>query len=213
MPSASSSRPHPSYVATPQGLFTASGTWFYTREEEVKAYAGPLLDKVTLDALVIQADGWLRTPQTLALVALAAGLLTMAPGLALLLSLGVFVVWSAVGPGMFSRILWQNVLRWLDHVAVQMLLFVVVLSMLGMAGAYLAVVTGLLGFVLLRWGVLQRLFQKVIEAAHARLYPMHAADHVLRSAIIRAALQYRVDLPELDRMAQRLTDIMNYKRR
>lgn len=200
------------FVATPQGLFTPAGTWFYTTVDDVETYAGAVLDKVSLDDLVVQAEVWLRSPQSLAWVTLLGTLLILPPFVAALLALGAFIGWAMVSPALVNRPL-GTLFRWLDHPVVQMLLGVVVLSVLGMAGAYGAVAAGVIGFVLLRWGLVRRFTKPLIDPVHQRLYPLHVTDQVLRACIIRAALAHGVDVPEVDRMAERLTEIMTYKRR
>ncbi len=36
------------FVDTPEGIFTASGVWFRTREDSLYAYAGPVFDREPL---------------------------------------------------------------------------------------------------------------------------------------------------------------------
>ena len=67
------------FVDTPEGIFTASGVWFRTREASLYAYAGPVFDHEPLPRLLTQAEVWLRSPQTLALWLLPLLLFTMSP--------------------------------------------------------------------------------------------------------------------------------------
>ncbi|MFQ5572557.1 MAG: hypothetical protein ACE5G0_23020, partial [Rhodothermales bacterium] len=52
--------------------------------------------------------------------------------------------------------------------------------------------------------------QPLLKWIWATLYSVPVPDQVLRSLILRAAMHYRVSLPELDRMEQEI--IKNLKR-
>lgn len=193
------------FVDTPRGIFTSSGVWFHAREEAIREYAADVFEHEPLPVLLQQAEVWLRSPRTLALWALPAGLLAGVPLLAVSGALVLYLIWAVLGPSFVNRpFLW--VFRVLDMMPLQVIWYAVVLSLLGIAGHYLALTIGLGGFILLRWGLVEKLFEPLVERAHRSLYPLPASDQVLRGLLRRAAMKYRVSLPELDRMERDIWD-------
>lgn len=200
------------FVDTPMGLFTASGLWFHTSRSLVAAYASPVLAVVSLPTLLHQAEVWIRSPLTLALWMLPLLLLWQAPLAAAFATLVFYIAWSIVSPMGVSLSL-ISVIRVLALVPVQLVLYVVVLSYLGQQGAVPAVVTGLAGFILLRWGAVSWAIAPLLIWPHRWLYSITPADQVLRSCIVQHARRHQVALPELDAMEARIIEIMNHKRR
>ncbi len=198
------------FVDTPEGIYTASGVWFRTREESLYAYAGPVFDREPLARLFMQAEVWLRSPMTLALWLLPLLLFMLSPLQAALAALVVYVGWESLGPSFVSRTI-SGVFRVLDLVLLQALYFVLTLSILAAQEQLAALGVGLGGFILLRWSLVRMVTQPVVKRIWATLYKMPVPDQVLRSFIIRAALKYRVSLPELDRIEQEILE--NLKRK
>ncbi len=198
------------FVDTPEGIFTASGVWFRTREDSLYAYAGPVFDREPLARLFTQAEVWLRSPMTLALWLLPLLLFMLSPLQAALAALVVYVGWESLGPSFVSRTV-LGVFRVLDLVLLQAVYFVLTLSVLAAQEQFAALWVGLGGFILLRWSLVRMATQPVVKRIWATLYKMPVPDQVLRSFIIRAALKYRVSLPELDRIEQEI--IENLKRK
>lgn len=178
---------------------TASGTHFRTTEALLTDFAGPVFDAEPLDRLVRRAEVWLRSPATLALWVLLGLLLVMPSWAASLLALAVYLGGAMIAPSALSRPL-GSVLSVLERPLVQGVVFVVVLSGLGLVGDVAAVLVGLIAFVGFRLGVLQRVLRPVTEALQARLYPLPAPDQTLRAVIVRSALHHRVALPELEKL-------------
>ncbi len=198
------------FVDTPEGIFTASGVWFRTREDSLYAYAGPVFDREPLARLFTQAEVWLRSPMTLALWLLPLLLFMLSPLQAALAALVVYVGWESLGPSFVSRTV-LGVFRVLDLVLLQAVYFVLTLSVLAAQEQFAALWVGLGGFILLRWSLVRMATQPVVKRIWATLYKMPVPDQVLRSFIIRAALKYRVSLPELDRIEQEIVE--NLKRK
>lgn len=183
------------FVETPEGIFTEDGIWFRTRERWIKEYAGGVLEEGRVGELLKEAAVWLRTAQTLALWLLLATLAVATPLQSAVATVAFFALWQAIGPAMVSR--WAiPALRVFELVVLQALCFVGVLSWLGASGQVTAVVTGLAGFVMLRWGLLQRLLQPLTEKIWKRLYRMPVPDHVLRALIVRRALRHGITLAD-----------------
>jgi len=198
------------FVDTPEGIYTASGVWFRTREDSLYAYAGPVFDREPLARLFMQAEVWLRSPMTLALWLLPLLLFMLSPLQAALAALVVYVGWESLGPSFVSRTV-SGVFRVLDLVLLQALYFVLTLSILAAQEQLAALGVGLGGFILLRWSLVRMVTQPVVKRIWATLYKMPVPDQVLRSFIIRAALKYHVSLPELDRIEQEILE--NLKRK
>lgn len=191
------------YVSTPQGLFTASGVWFQATEEALRDYAGPVLEHVSLAELVRRAERWLRSPMTLAAWALPVLLLSLAPTAAALVTLVLYVGWKLLCPSIVSRRA-ARLAGWLEQPWLQGLFYVLLLSMLAAQNRFAAVGVGLGGFILLRWGLVERLLRGPLRAVMRRIYALPPEDQVLRGFILRAGLRHGVALPQLDRIREQI---------
>jgi hypothetical protein len=191
------------YVSTPQGIFTASGVWFQATEEVLRDYAEPVLAHVSLAELIRRAERWLRSPTTLAVWALPPLLMLLAPVWAAVAALALFAGWTLLAPSLASRRA-ARVAGWLERPIVQGLFYVLLLSVLAAQGRVTAVVTGLAGFLVLRWGLVRRLLRVPSRAALHRLYALPPEDQVLRAFILRAGLRHDVDLPQLRRIREQV---------
>lgn len=191
------------YVSTPQGLFTASGVWFQATEEALRDYAGPVLAHVSLAELVKRAGRWLRSPTTLAAWVLPPLLALLPPAWAVGAALVLFCGWTLLCPSLVSRRA-ARVAGWLERPWVQGLFYVFVLSVLAAQNQITAVIVGLAGFLMLRWGLLRRLLRWPLRAALRRLYALPPEDQVLRAFILRAGLRHNVALPQLERIREQV---------
>jgi hypothetical protein len=86
----------------------------------------------------------------------------------------------------------------LGHAVVQGAYYATLLSVFATTGKYAAVGTGLAAFVLFRWGIVGWALKKGLRPLWRRLYPLPVTDQVLRGLIVRAALKYRVSVPQVD---------------
>lgn len=196
------------YVDTPNGLFTAAGIWFGATEKDVEQYAGPVLERRSLAWLLGRAEIWLRSPETLALWGLPIFLTLADPVLAAVATVLLYVGWRIFGPS-FVLLPAASVLAVLDHVLLQGLYYVFMLSRLLAMEQLVAVVVGLVGFVLLRWGLAAWATEAVVRPLHGRLYRLPVPDQILRAFITRVALRHRLSLPHLDRMERRILENWN----
>lgn len=186
------------FVETPMGLFTVEGVWFHTTEASLRAYAGEVVEAEGLARLLRLATAWLGSPRTLTLWLLPVALLG-GPVLGGLAAFGFFLAWSVLAPAAVPP--WAaRAVRRLESVALQAIYYVVVLSLLAGAGATAATVAGLVGFVALRWGLLERLVRPLVDALHRRLFPLPAADQVLRGLVVRLAIARGTPPPDVARM-------------
>lgn len=198
------------YVDTPYGIFTAEGIWFHIREEGLRKYASALLDDISLEELLQRAALWMRSPQIITLWMLPVALWFLPPVAAALLVPGLFMTWRVLSPSVVSEVATQ-IADWLDIAVVQGLFYVFVLSALAAQGRYAALTVGLVGFVLLRWGLIERALKPLVQPLIDALYTLPLPDQILRAFIIRMALNRRLPLPQLDAMQQDILDTWNYR--
>lgn len=191
------------YVDTPRGIFTAAGTWFRTTEALLEAYAAPLLARKPLVHWLEQADRWLQLPLLVFLWTLPVLVGYLGPLTALSISLGLYVLTGALLPlvilPQMASLLHLLAKPWLIG-----LYYVVILSLLAWQGMQEAVWTGLAGFVLGRWQLLERLLRPLWDRGLQALYRLPLPDRVLRAVLVRAALTERVPLPELQAMEREM---------
>ena len=197
--------PTASFVDTPQGIFTAAGVWFRTTKAELDRYAGPVFEHESIERLIERSEIWLRSPQTIAVWGLPLFMLVIQPLPAALAALTVYVGWRGLSPSLVNRPS-ERVLEVLDPVWLQGAFYVGILSYFAAAEQFAAVWTGLAGFILLRWGIVERLTDLIVRLIWSTLYPMPVNDQILRGFIIRAAMKYRVSLPQLDVLEKRVIE-------
>lgn len=197
------------YVDTPLGLFTRGGHRFHTSAALLQTYAGPLFDREPIDRLLRQADIWLTFPTLVMLWTLLPLLWLWAPGTAAGIALGLYLLSSLLLPLLIVRPL-TPILQGLANVWLQGTAYGVGLTGLAWREHFPAVWTGLGIFVLVRWGIVDRLFRPLLRRSHAALYPLPQADQVLRTLILKAALAHRVPLPGLQAIEQ---EVLRHLRR
>lgn len=193
-----------SYVSTPDGLVSTNGHWYHIPESRLRAYAGEVLDHVSLDDLVRWADAWMESPRTVALWALPGLLWALPDTWAVVGTAALYVGWALLCPSM-PAVRAAQVGTVLNTPTIQGLFYMGGLSALAVAGHHPAMVIGLGAFVLLRWGVVDWVVQKAIGPLRRRLYPLPVTDQVLRGLIVRAALKHRASVPQVDTVT---TDIL-----
>jgi len=115
--------------------------------------------------------------------------------------LALFAIWRVVSPSAPVRA-GIAVLRVLQKPMLQGIYFVVALTLLGWADQTPAVIAGLVGFIALRFGLVEVLLKPVLAPLLARMYPLPVPDQVLRAVIVRAALRYNIPLPELSQLEE-----------
>lgn len=188
---------------TPHGIVSPDGVHFRTTRALLEDFAGPVLEVVPLATLIERAEVWLRGGPTIALWLLAPLLLLVSPVWAGVTALVAYGLWETFGLLWVSRRV-VAALRVLERPLVQAVLYVAVLSALGVRGQVVAVGIGLLGFVLIRWGVLPRLLRPLLTVLRRPLTTLPVADQVLRAFVLRAALRHGIALPELERLKREL---------
>jgi len=189
------------YVDTPYGMMTEAGRWYHIPEADVREYAGAVLDHVSLDRLVQWADAWVDSPRTVTLWLLPLLLWGLPPAWAVGSAVALYVGWALASPALPS-VGAARVTSWLSSAVVQGLYYVATLSALAALKQYTAVGIGLAAFVLFRWGVVEWATRKGLRPLYRLLYPLPVTDQVLRGLIMRAALKYRVSVPQVDALTK-----------
>lgn len=201
-----------SYIDTPYGIFTAAGVWFHTTEEALREYAAPVLNQVSLSTLIEWAETWIRSPQILTLWLLPLLLLVMHPALGIGAALVIYASAALLSPAVVHPVA-ARVLRGLDIVAVQGIFYVFMLSILAAQDQLVSVGIGLVGFIMLRWRLIEKALDPVLQPLFDRLYPLPVADQILRAFIIRTAVRHKLDLPQVDAIENEILDNWRSKRR
>jgi hypothetical protein len=205
-------REHPAFIDTPLGIVTASGTRFSTDVALLREYAGEVLDRVSIEKLIAWTEGWLRSGQTLALLALPVLLLTWNTGGAVAAAVILFIGWDTVGPSFvnlpLARVFWL-----LEKPALQGLYYVLTLSWLAATGATGAVMVGLAVFLVFRLRLADFLARPLISLLRRPLYPLPAPDHILRALIVRVALRHRLPLPQIDAIEKRMMEQLGRRKK
>jgi hypothetical protein len=190
---------HSTYIDTPRGIFTAAGTWFHTTEDALKEYAGPLIERVPISRLIASAESWFRSPGVVIIWATPFLLWNTGLLLTTLADVFLFLLFALWGPLLANQ--WAlPLLRILENVLAQAMLYVASMSFFALGGRFDLMAFGLVLFILVRWGLIEKAFNLSLDPMRKRLYQFPYADQVLKSVMVRAALKHRVSLPELDRM-------------
>lgn len=193
------------FFDTPNGIITVSGVWFRTTVALLEQFAAPVFEQIQINKLIARAEVWLRSPETVALWLLPVFLVALPPVPAFLALLVVYVGWKSLSPALVTWSL-STLFNVIDKVILQALYYVFVLSLFAAQNYFAAVGVGIVGFILLRWGIIHWATQAIVKPIWQSLYPVTVPDQVLRALIIRAALRYGVAMPEIDAMEQQIFD-------
>nr|BCX00677.1 MAG: hypothetical protein KatS3mg041_0723 [Bacteroidota bacterium] len=195
------------YVNTPGGIFTAEGVWFYTTEEALRAYAGSILERIPLERVLAEAAVWYRSGWALGLVLLPLLLLALPWWVAALTTLGLYVLWELIKPAWYAHTL-AGLFYHLEQLWLQFLLYLVVLSVLLMTDQWASALTGLGGFVLFRYGIIDWIARQTLGTLKLSWYHLPEADAILRGCLIRYAIRFGLPLPGLEEMRQRILEFL-----
>ncbi|WP_457653648.1 hypothetical protein [Rhodocaloribacter sp.] len=179
--------------------------------EDLFEYAELVFEFVPTLKLLEYADSWLESPRTVTIWVLPVLLLMLPPLQAALAGLGLFLLWETFSPAMVSLAL-AKVFRVLERVYLQGIYYVFMMSVLAASGRMAAMWVGLAGFVLIRTGIVWFLTAFVTARIHRALFALPLPDQVLRAFIHRAALKYRVALPDLEGMERQILQTWTRKR-
>jgi hypothetical protein len=199
------------FVETPHGLFTADGVWFHTTVAGLRDFAPDVVEHTGVDRLVAEASAWTRFPAHAAVWVLLVSLVIGSPLQAALAALVSHIFLSIWGP-LLVRPGGARLVRWSGSPLLQGLAYVTVLSALAPGGRLGAVGAGLAGFILLRWGIVDRLVRPLVRYAPGMTRTLPAPDRTLRNLIIRYAMNMGRNTGEVDEMERRMLEIWNYRK-
>lgn len=194
-----------SFVDLGHGIVTSSRGWYHVTEETLREYAGEVFDHVPLGRLLAWSDVWVQSARTVTVWSFPLLLWGMPPGWAVGAALVLYVAWDVLSPS-FPSLWLVRAFSWMQNAAVQGLYYVLVLSILAQQASLWVVATGLIGFVVLRWGIAELVLGPVGAFFRRKMYTLPVNDQVLRGFILRVALTHRLSLPQLDTMAQEILE-------
>lgn len=200
------------YVELPTGLFTAGGLWFHTTEASLREFAGPVIDRVGIEALLSQSGIWYRSADPATAFFFLVMLVLVPPLQAASLAVIFYLIWDAL----LSQFVFPSVIRFTGRLSspfIQGLAYLVVLSRLGTLGHPYAVLAGLVGFVLIRWGVIRSIAGRISRRFGGSKNAIPRTDRILRSLIIQYALSLGITLPSTESYERRVLEIWNRGKR
>ncbi len=199
------------FIETPNGIFTAAGNWFHTTVDDLRDYAGSLLDRRSVASLIHDAELLLRSPVTIALWIAPPLLYYLGIPLTALICFACLLFLSTWGP-MASKLGILPLLNILDKLPLQALFYIVILSWYAMNDLLALMAAGLVIFILLRWGLVSKVVQPIARSLHKRLYAVPYEDQILKAVVVRSAMSTGASLPELDEIERFILGRINRKK-
>jgi len=193
-----------SFVDTPRGIFAANGLWFRTTLNSLEEFAGEVLEKEPVEALIEKSAVIYRSPRTVGLWTLIISLLLVSPPISVAISIASYFIWSFVRKSVGGNGIYQ-ILNVLENVGLQVLAFAAALIWLAMWPDIAKVVVGLVGFIVYRWNILDMVFRPLIEGSNNKA---GVPDQILKAVIVRSAIKHRISLDYLKKMEQSMQRAM-----
>lgn len=197
-----------SFVDTPRGIFAANGLWFRTTLESLREFAGEVLEKEPVEMLIEKSAVIYRSARSVGLWALIVSLVAAPPWIAIIVSLLTYVSWSFVRKSVGGHGIFQ-VLKILENVGVQLVVFAAALIWLAMWPDIAKVVVGLLGFILYRWNIVDMLLKPLVERSDK--IPS-VPDQILKAVIVQSAIKHRISLDYLKKMEESMQRAMRFNK-
>ncbi len=194
------------YLDTPAGIITPKGHVFKTTETLLKKHAGPLFEKYPLSSMLQKATTWIESTDGLGIVISLIFLLLFDWPVAVFLSLIVSLFWhfgksALAGPAL------DGIIRLLQYDIVQFLVAVAPLSWFGMEGMYGHLISGILLFVVFKFGLIRSLAGK-FGPDETRAGKPGLNDKVLNLLITRYAIREGITLPNIRQMESEIMQAM-----
>ena len=196
--------PQIEFVELPTGILTSSGIWFHTSEAALRDFGGKIIDIIGVEKLLDQAIVWAKSADGIGALVFIASLNFIGPAPAVLLGLAAHYTWYTFLPVIVAPSM-TSLIRVLNAVTFQGIVFIVVLSLMASTGDFLATGIGLVWFMLLRWGLVSTGILAVSNFIGKPGLPK--PDSVLRSIIIRHALARNITLASTESFENRIREI------
>ena len=187
------------FVGTTKGIFTVRGIWYRVDENDLRNYAGKVLQFESISKLLSRSDTWLKLPETISIWIAPLLIWQFGIGIAPLVAIVLYCLIRLCVPILVGHYAYE-VVKLISNVFIQALLYVVILSYWGQTGAYSHLGMGIFIFALVRWGALHAMLNPLLKKIQKRIYSISLEDKVLKAVIVRAGLKHRVALPEIERI-------------
>ncbi|HKK46163.1 MAG TPA: hypothetical protein VJ964_11625 [Balneolaceae bacterium] len=191
------------YLETQMGIITRYGDWFHTTAKHIEVFVPGLLDKRSLDQLVEEANAWVRSADSLANTLLLVLLLFIHPVLAVAVAVAFHFFWYRTKSA-FVTIFLGKVLKFLNTDGYLLVTSLIVLSLIGMGGHYLAAGIGLLFFFIMKLGLLKRLWDKIDEGVEKEL---SLNDRVFKMILVKYGIHYDLAPAEVQKMESKFQEL------
>lgn len=192
------------FVETPAGIFTRNGNWYYITSDQIDLIAPGLLDIVSIDTLVDNAETWVKSTDATPLLVFI-GLIHLLPiSVATLLSLFFLMFWHLSKSAMVSMWL-TRVLKIITNETLILIVAVGSISYLGIEGEYQSLIVALLFFMIFRFGWARKLFDSFYSKYHQGI---SLNDRVMKMLIVKTAMANHVSVPGIQRMEQDILNLM-----
>lgn len=191
------------YLETQLGIVTRTGDWFHTTSKHIEQFVPGLLEERSLDHLVEEAVAWVRSADSLALTILLVLLIYIHPVFAAVIAITFHFFWYRLKSG-FVTIYMGKLLKMMNKDGYLLITSLVIISLLGMNGQYLAAGVGLVFFFLMKLGLLKRLWDKIDKEEADKL---SLNDRVFKMVLIKYAMHYNTAPSEVEGMEKKFKEL------
>ena len=190
------------FVETKLGIVTRNRDWFHITSEHIDEYVPGLLEVISLESLIRDAEAWVRSADSLSLILLLVLLFLVNPWLAALVALAFHWVWYNYKSG-FVTIPLRRVLTIVNSDGFLMISAFIGLTLLGVSGNYVAAVIGIVFFFLMKLGLL-KMGWNMLARDYADAITLN--DRVLKMVIIKHALREDLATGEVREMENQIRE-------
>lgn len=197
------------FLETKLGIVTRTGDWFHTTSKHIKQFVPGLLKKRSLDQLVEEAVAWVRSADSLSLTLLLVLLLAIHPVFAAIIAIAFHFFWYRFKSG-FVTIYMGKLLKFMNKDGYLLMTSLVVISLVGMDGQYLAAGIGLVFFFLMKLGLLKHLWDKIDEDNPNEL---SLNDRVFKMILVKYAMHYNQAPDEVQSMEETFKELATSRKK
>ncbi|MGM0588307.1 MAG: hypothetical protein ACQETE_07840 [Bacteroidota bacterium] len=200
------SDPSRHFAETPFGIVSTSRNWYHITRERIEEYVPGLLKKHSLEDLILDAEAWVKSPDSTSLILYLILVLLMPGWLAALVSLAWFGFWYQYKSAFVQPIL-TRVLKLINSDGVMMIGALVVLSYLGINDRYVDAILGFVLYLLFKVGVLRLGWEYLLARTSPPDIPTN--DRVLKMLMMRLGYKFGLEVPEMEQMENQIIDLIN----
>jgi len=197
------------FLETQLGIVTRTGDWFHATSDQIEKFVPGLLDKRPLDKLVEEAVAWVRSADSLALTILLVLLLFIHPVLAATTAIAFHFFWYR-SKSAFVTIFLGKVLKFMNKDGYLLMTSLVIISLVGMDGQYLAAGIGLVFFFLMKLGLLKRLWDKIDEGVDKKL---SLNDRVFKMILVKYGMYYDLAPNQVEKMEDKIVELASSRKK